>query len=469
MCTKFIGFGKCSKSYKYILYAIILKLIDDNFFSFTSVSPEKKISYGFDPVLGNHIIIQNFYKYVIFIIGGLLFRYISNKNSKRKKTLIVDNDKLSDKTSESPTLLHHKRKLKRMFYMEVMIVSFIYALHNELLDILYSFNISNLYIWTFHIVSIFIFMKKYFHIKFYNYQKCSFISMIILVSILLIIALVLPVSEENSQKTQSAYDIINLLTGNSKYIIIFLFIIGINLISIIMAYTRVRAKVLIDLKYMSPYSIIIFVGIFGIIITMITLIITTNYKCKENISSFCMTILYDQINNTNTTYFDNINIYFQNLNERKNDYRLYIEIIIILPIFLIINFFEMVCEIWIIIQLNPIFVLIQNNFCYLINDIIFVLINYNTFEEFLALPQFLVSETAELIAIICYLIYLQIIELRFCGLDMYLNKNLIKISHRESEEYISTTKEEEEEEGQNGNIEFLENGEDNQSNLSIYN
>ena len=77
-----------------------------------------------------------------------------------------------------------------------------------------------------------------------------------------------------------------------------------------------------------------------------------------------MTILYDQINNTNTTYFDNINIYFQNLNERKNDYRLYIEIIIILPIFLIINFFEMVCEIWIIIQLNPIFVLIQNNFCY---------------------------------------------------------------------------------------------------------
>ena len=85
---------------------------------------------------------------------------------------------------------------------------------------------------------------------------------------------------------------------------------------------------------MSPYSIIIFVGIFGIIITMITLIITTNSKCKENISSFCMTILYDQINNTNTTYFDNINIYFQNLNERKNDYRLYIEIIIILPIFL---------------------------------------------------------------------------------------------------------------------------------------
>ena len=52
---------------------------------------------------------------------------------------------------------------------------------------------------------------------------------------------------------------------------------------------------------------------------------------------------------------------------------------------------------------------------------------------------------------------------------MYLNKNLIKISHRESEEYISTTKEEEEEEGQNGNIEFLENGDDNQSNLSIYN
>ena len=169
-------------------------------------------------------------------------------------------------------------------------------------------------------------------------------------------------------------------------------------------------------------------------------------------------------------YIDNIKIYFSSLKELTDDWKFYVEIIIIQPIFLIINFFELVCEFLVIIRLNPIFVLIQNNFNYAINNVLFLIFNNNqNFEEYLTLTQFYISESAEIIAIICYMIYLQIIELRFCGLDMYLNKNLIKISHRESEEYICTTKEEEEEEGQNGNIEFLEIGEDNQSNLSIYN
>lgn len=111
----------------------------------------------------------------------------------------------------------------------------------------------------------------------------------------------------------------------------------------------------------------------------------------------------------------------------------YVEIIIFLPLFLIINFFELVCEFWIIISLNPIFVLIQNNFSYAINNLIYLISNINNnYEEYLPLKQFFISESAEIIAIICYLIYLQIIELKFCGLDKYLKKNMIKISNLEN-------------------------------------
>ena len=56
----------------------------------------------------------------------------------------------------------------------------------------------------------------------------------------------------------------------------------------------------------------------------------------------------------------------------------------------------------------------------------------NNYEEYLPLKQFFISESAEIIAIICYLIYLQIIELKFCGLDKYLKKNMIKISNLEN-------------------------------------
>ena len=50
------------------------------------------------------------------------------------------------------------------------------------------------------------------------------------------------------------------------------------------------------------------------------------------------------------------------------------------------------------------------------------------------LAQFFITEAAEITSIICYMIYLQIIELRFCGLDTYLDRNLLLLSNEESSE-----------------------------------
>ena len=114
-----------------------------------------------------------------------------------------------------------------------------------------------------------------------------------------------------------------------------------------------------------------------------------------------------------------------------------------MPIFIIINFFELVCEFLIIIHLNPIFVLIQNNFAYGVNYLLYVVIKSNTSKQKDdILKQFFFNETAEITAIICYMIYLQIIELRFCGLDTYLDRNLLLLSTGESEEGITEVEQE---------------------------
>ena len=432
MCNKFIGFGSCSKSYLYILFAIILKGLDDNFFSFTSVSPEMKTGiFTFTPVLANHIIIQNFYKYVSFIIGGLIFGFILKKNLKTKKKKSTDDNSI---ILNMPTLLYNNNKNPyKTPFLEICFISFIYALHNELLDILYLFNIINLYFWTIQIIFIFFFMNKIFIIKFYNFQKCSLYFMIVVVSILLIISSFLPVSiidtSNDGKEKESAYDIIKLLTGSYLYDICLVIII--NFLSGVMSYARVKVKVFVDYKYVSPYQIIVFIGIFGIFLTIIELIITSSFKCHNDIKHFCMA----ESSGSHNKYIDNIKIYFSSLKELTDDWKFYVEIIIIQPIFLIINFFELVCEFLVIIRLNPIFVLIQNNFNYAINNVLFLIFNNNqNFEEYLTLTQFYISESAEIIAIICYMIYLQIIELRFCGLDKYLKKNLILISKTESSE-----------------------------------
>lgn len=435
MCKKFIGFGSCSKYYLYILFAIILKGLDDNYFSFTSISPETKTGiFTFTPVLANHIIIQNFYKYVSFIIGGLIFGFILKKNLKSKNKKSTEDNPI---IVNMPKLLYNKNKSPfKTPLLEICFISFIYALHNELLDILYLFNIINLYFWTIQIIFIFFFMNRYFMIKFYNFQKCSLYSMIVIVSILLIISSFLPVSiidtSNDGKEKESAYDIIKLLTGSYLYNICLVIII--NFLSGVMSYARVKVKVFVDYKYVSPYLVIIFIGIFGILLTIIELIITSSFKCHNDIKHFCMV----ESSGNNNKYIDNIKIYFSSLKERKEkivNWEFYVEIIIIQPIFLIINFFELVCEFLVIIRLNPIFVLIQNNFNYAINNVLFLIFNSNyNFEEYLTLTQFFISESAEIIAIICYMIYLQIIELRFCGLDKYLKKNLIIISKTESNE-----------------------------------
>ena len=142
MCNKYIGFGSCSKSYKYILFAIILRALQDNFFSFTSVSPEKKIKIFFTPVLSNHVLIQNFYKYIGCIIGGLIFKSILNKRIKIKEDIKEDKkinpeENFSDIIAEKNILLYYGNNDINFPLLEILIISCIYAIHNELLDILY--------------------------------------------------------------------------------------------------------------------------------------------------------------------------------------------------------------------------------------------------------------------------------------------------------------------------------------------
>ena len=148
---------------------------------------------------------------------------------------------------------------------------------------------------------------------------------------------------------------------------------------------------------------------------------------------------------------DDIQIYLQSLKNKKNDneksYEFYLEILLLLPIFLVTNFFELVCEFWIITHLIPVFVLIKNNFYYGINGIFFIIFNYNKFDNKRdILTQLFICEITEITSIICYMIYLQMIELRFCGLDNYLDRNLLLLSKLETEDDNSEIEEEQEQE-----------------------
>ena len=99
--------------------------------------------------------------------------------------------------------------------------------------------------------------------------------------------------------------------------------------NIFLSYSRVKSKVLMDLRYLSPYLIIFLFGIFGSILLFIMLIIISIFKCSDAISDFCSVVDFD---NPNNLYMDNVIIYFQALKE--SGYKMYIIFIKRLNIFL---------------------------------------------------------------------------------------------------------------------------------------
>ena len=72
-----IGFGKCSFAYLYIVRKAIAELIEDYLLSLEDINSKYKFNiFHTRTVLKSHKLIKTLYRYISFIIFGLLFFYI---------------------------------------------------------------------------------------------------------------------------------------------------------------------------------------------------------------------------------------------------------------------------------------------------------------------------------------------------------------------------------------------------------
>ena len=426
-----IGFGKCSKYYLYLLGAVVGRSLKDTLFGFTSINPEGNvILFDFIPQLSKHILIQSLYRYISFIIGGLLFSYIIKQKIKKKNENEINSNK-----SKIKGLIHNKNydRSENIPYIPILITCSIFCIHNELIKLLYLFDLYNLDFWTIDILFILLFMDKYFIINLYKHQKYSIIFILITNTVLLLISSFLPYTKHDEGIYLTDYNtfkIIEILTGNYFYFLLFLALF--ITLSCSISYSRVKTKVIMDFNYISPYKMIFFIGVIGTILISISLTCTSFISCsgdEKYIKFYC--IHNHTEDNNNYYYYDNIFNYIDELNNNLKTYQFYLEVLLITPLFLIINFLEFTCEILIIYYLNPNYVLIRDNLYYGFTRAIFVLINEN-YEEYIALNQFIILELTEFLALLGYLVYLEIIELRFCELNKDIKQNIIDRGKRET-------------------------------------
>ena len=276
---------------------------------------------------------------------------------------------------------------------------------------------------TFNLIFIIYYMYKYFKINFYNYQKLSLYFIIITNTILLIINTIIPQKRVNNK---NEFDLYKDDLGNAALCIPFLIIF--ILLSYIISYARVKIKLLTHIDFISNYTIIIFIGICGIILTIIEIIFSQIFQCNIDEMNNAFKTLCNVTDTNNEIYHDNIKTFFVKFGDLSGS-DLFINIILIL-FYPILSFLEILCELSIIYYLNPIYILIREHIYYFCLRITFVSLNDNTADYIT--PRFFILESADILALIGYCIYLQLIELKFCKLDKDLDKNIIQRGELES-------------------------------------
>ena len=382
--NRLINIGYCTKFYFYILGSALFKF----FFVMILGSQENTTAlFSFSPILFSYNSIQSLYTYLSYTFFGTIFYFCfkGKDDAKNKK----DDTKNKINSSNPKLELKIKKEVKKV-NLQIFFTCFGFAAYSEIQTVLYSNGFDSLDYWTFELIFTFFFMRKYFEIGFYNHHKCSMFSTIILCTTFLFIATFFPTAYmENNQ-----YQYVKDQFGSEFYSIPFIVIFMIK--SFIYGFSRNYSKVLMQKKFISKYILIIFIGITGLIITLI--ISTISYFFEK----------------------DNILYYYKEL-KSLSTWEILREVLIISPLFIISQFMQIYLEILTIYYLNPMYCLMLNNICYGTQKIILFILD----EEKKYLTYFIFSEIPEIIAFFGYIIFLEIIELNFCGLNENIRRNII--------------------------------------------
>ena len=414
-----IGLGKIYSLYLYILYYGIVSCLCDSILSFGCHDNEYKVGFlGIKSMLTEHSLIKRIYKNLGYIIFSIIYYYCFKWKFHRKT--IIDNINNYNNSKLSFELIYEEDILngnESEAQKHLIIVGIIFGVFLELGDVAYEFGFHDFDLWIFNIVFILLFMKKFYKIEIYRHQKFALIINFIINLGLLILIIVIPVSDNSLDITRNMFN-------NGIFCIPFIALYILN--SSLISYSVVRSKLLMDFNYILPYKIIFMTGCFALLVISILLTITSLFDCDKEKNNNC------NVDRNNKYYYDHPSIYFSDLKDIYNDkkiYHLFAEIIII-PIFSFLSYLKFLLKILIIYYLNPFYTLVGENVYYILNIIIKLIsinLSYDTDETI----KVILSYFIEVLSGIFYLIYLEVIELRFCGFDKNLKRRIQERGQKE--------------------------------------
>ena len=297
-----------------------------------------------------------------------------------------------------------------------ILIIFLWILEENLL-LIYVDIFKDLDFWFFELICISVIYSKTFVQKIYSHQILGMAISIFVGSLLKIYSITLTFTSDEKNNFYSTNK------GLISFVICYFALI------ILRSYVNTEIKVFLDLKYISQRILLISYGIAGSIMCFIMGIFTSNVSCSKELENYVCCMTYD-----GKYYYDNFFNYYES---GKN---LLVRLIIIL--LGLLTYFSSIYYCTLIIKtLTPIHVIfsfpiqffIEKTFLLIFTEIFFIerLFNGENLSE-----RFLADIFGDTASIIGFLIYLEIFELNFCGLNFNLKKNIMERSESEYSESL---------------------------------
>jgi hypothetical protein len=228
---------------------------------------------------------------------------------------------------------------------------------------------------------------------------------------------------ENIDTTKLLYVAIDWLMGLA--VPAYIFLIGCR------SYVYTKIKWIMDKEYISPNIILVLYGIVGalfcIIINIIVTFIPYGEKKEKDVQYYRIEDYFFKVEYNNEIYLDNFLAYFEGLYKLDNE--------AILEIFAIIFgvisfFFYKYFSLKVIQKMTPVHLIFSYPIFYVFNKIYLLILNTIKNNSCIleidnALIKLILDFSSDILSIIDYIIYLEIIELHFCGYDFNTRKNIL--------------------------------------------
>ena len=414
--AKYITLGKFNKNYFFLLGAVVVRLVKVFINGFKpSLQEEKRIYYLFNhkPFFSSHPLFREFLQYFSYALIGFILEMIYYRNNNNKIT-----DDKSDKLDERQDSFNYS--INYDFNNNIT--------ENRISDVNDKKNFGKIF-WVIFLSFLSKFVSDslnnigFISIKFWPLQ---YIFLIIFCTSITIIISFMPISiKKEIEEDSNIYNVILKIYNASAIWLLIPIIIIVYVVTMVMSsYSIVRFKWLIDIQYITITRIIMYIGILGFLISFPLFFVFSHTSCgksnetEEELKNIC------PFNVSNLLYYEN----YRNLTSVEKNANFYIDIFIALILYLATSFLNIFFNFMIIKNLDPFYLIPIDSIYYSIIEIIDYCITRGGINDnrHKVNTKFALKLVNNFASVILSLIYFEIIELHFCGLDQHLRKYILK-------------------------------------------